>query len=232
MEFTLLWAALTAAVSLWAATRILAARGRLDRGPDRPADALLGAGAAGLFVGRVAAMIGDGVNPITSPADLVVVRAGVDTGFASLGALAALAWAFRDRIPAVADDLAPAALAGLAGWHGGCVWRGTCLGTVSDLPWAWAQTPGGVTRHPVELYAALGFLLAAVLVARLPRLPWLPAAAAIGLAGVVRLATQPIRPTITGGPIGWYGAAILVGATGSVWAVLTARRRAGRAAGA
>lgn len=226
MEFTLLAAALTAAVAVWAATRILVRTGRLEGGPDRPADALLGAAAGGLFVGRVAAMIGDGINPITHPGDLLVVRAGVDTGFATVGALAALAWAFRGRLPAVADDLAPAALAGLAGWHAGCVWRGTCLGTVSDLPWAWAQTPGGATRHPVELYAAAAFLLAAVIVARLPRLPWLPSSVALALAGVVRLVTQPIRPSLTGGPVWWYGAAAILGAGVAVWAGFSGRSRA------
>lgn len=227
MEFTLLAAALTAAAAVWATTRLLARGGRLDRGPERPADALLGTAAAGLVVGRIAAMLGDGINPITNPGDLLIVRAGVDTGFASMGALAALAWAYRGHLPAVADDLAPAALAGLAGWHAGCAWRGTCLGTVSDLPWAWAQTQGGPTRHPVELYAVIGFVLAALLVARLPRIPWLPSAAALALAGAVRLLTQPLRPSLTGGPVWWYGAAVVLGAGVAAWAAVNGRSRAG-----
>ncbi|MBA3362072.1 MAG: hypothetical protein H0T94_11510 [Acidimicrobiia bacterium] len=37
--------------------------------------------------------------------------------------------------------------------------------------------------------------------------------AGLGLAaaGLVRLATQPLRPSIGGGPVGWYLAGIIVG---------------------
>jgi len=61
--------------------------------------------------------------------------------------------------------LAAAALAGLAGWHAGCVTSGSCLGTATDLPWGYALDGGTVDRHPVELYAALLLAGAAIAVA-------------------------------------------------------------------
>ena len=115
-----------------------------------------------------------------------------------------------DPLPAL-DALAPAALVGLAGWQAGCVWRGACLGTVSDLPWAWAQPGSDIPRHPTELYAAVGFLVAAVVVTRLPHRPGL--ATGVGLAGAaaVRWLTQPLRPSLDAGPVGWYVAGLVVG---------------------
>lgn len=218
MEFTLLFAAASALVAMWVANRM--AR------PDvvKPTDLLIGAAAVGLFVGRIAAMVIDGVNPITNPGDIIIVRAGVDTGFATVGALAALAWATRSDLPRVSDLLAPAAVAGLAGWHAGCVWRDACLGTVSDLPWAPALEGSAVTRHPVEIYAALALVGAAYLLSRLPFAPWLRTGSALGLAALIRLGTQPFRPSLTGGPVWWYGAGIGAGLLMAFWALASRRR--------
>lgn len=211
MEFTLLFAAATAVAAMWLSNRIT----RPD--VERPTDLLIGAAAGGLFVGRLAAMILDGANPFS--ADILIIRAGVDTGFATVGALAVLAWAARFDLPRVSDALAPAALAGLAGWHGGCVWRGTCLGAVSDLPWAFAQSGSAVTRHPVELYTALLLLVSAYLVHRLPARPWLRTSTGLALAALVRLVTQPLRPSLTGGPVGWYVTGLAAGMLVAVWAL-------------
>ncbi|MEX0756593.1 MAG: prolipoprotein diacylglyceryl transferase family protein [Acidimicrobiia bacterium] len=207
MELTLLAAALTGAMSVWIANRLLRTRVSVDR----PTDVLVGAAAVGLLIGRLAAMIGAGVNPVMRPADILIVRGGVSTGFAALGALGVLAWTNRDRLPMALDQLAPAALAGLAGWHGGCVWRGACLGTASELPWAITSAGTSITRHPVELYAAVGFVVAALVTARFMDRPWTGVGVGLILAGAVRLATEPLRVSITGGPVGWYVAAIVVG---------------------
>lgn len=227
MEFTLLFAALTGAAGIWAGVWWLRRTGRIGDDVERPGDVLTGAALAGLVVGRVAAMLLDGVNPITNPADALIVRAGVDTGFASIGAIGALAWSQRRRLPEGMDVLAPAALTGLAGWHAGCLWRGTCLGTAADLPWAWSLTEGGAARHPVELYTALLLVTAAISVARLPRRPWLSTGAALVAASAARLVTQPLRPTLTGGPVWWYAAGIGLGAAAMLWGL--SRRRAGPA---
>jgi prolipoprotein diacylglyceryltransferase len=208
MEFTLLFAVFTAVAFLWVASRALS--GRLA-GIPHPVDTLIGVASIGLFAGRIAAMIIDGVNPVTNPFQILLVRAGVDTRVAAATAVAALLWTTRDRIPQWVDALAPVAVAGLAGWHGGCVWRGTCLGAASDVPWAFGLPGSTVTRHPVELYAAAGLLLVAVIVARLPLRPWMPAGLAVAGAALVRLVTEPLRPSLDGGPVWFYGAALAVG---------------------
>lgn len=205
MEFTLLWAVLTGMAAAWIGTRVWD-----DRLPDRPVDKLLGAALAGLFFGRIAAMVTQGVNPVTNPLDVIVVRGGVSTPAATLAAVATLVWPAR-RNPASVDSLAPAALAGLAGWHAGCLWRSACLGTTSDLPWAWSMPTSDVTRHPVELYAALLLIVGAFAVARSGWRPYMRSGLALSIAGGVRLLTEPMRPSITGGPVLWYVAAVVVG---------------------
>jgi hypothetical protein len=205
VEFTLLWTALTAAVLGWLGTRIW------PQGlPDRPADRLLGAGAIGLLVGRITAMIAQGTNPILHPGDILVVRGGVDTAGAAIGALVAYLWSVRGELRYL-DAIAPAPLLALAGWHGGCLWRAACLGTTSDLPWAFAGPGSVVSRHPVELYVALALILAAWAVGRLSFRPLLRSGLGLAAAGMVRLITEPLRLSLTGGPTGWYIAAITVG---------------------
>lgn len=218
MEFTLLWAALTAVALAWLGTRIWR-----EGLPPRPTDVLIGASAAGLLTGRLAAMAIQGVNPLTDPVQILLVRGGVDTGFAAIGALAALGWALRGDLSFL-DALAPAAVLGLSGWHAGCLWRSACLGTASDLPWAWSLDGSTVSRHPVEIYAALGLALAAYAVSRLPWSLLTRAGLALALASVVRLATQPMRLTLTGGPVGWYLAGVIVGVAAALLGHALARR--------
>lgn len=206
MEFTLLWAVLTAVALGWLGLRLWA-----DRLPEHAFDRLLGAGVTGLVVGRLTAMVAQGVNPLTSPGDFIIVRGGVHTGAASLAFLGMLAWSTRNERSAL-DALAPATLLALAGWHAGCLWRNACLGAPSDLPWAWALETGVVTRHPVEIYTALGLALGAWLVARLGWRPLLRSGTALSVAAGMRLITEPLRPSITGGPTGWYLAGLLAGA--------------------
>src|SRR5688500_8034338 len=102
MEFTLLGAALTAFLAAFVSIRITK-----PNVPDRPLDRLVGAALVGIAVGRVAALVMQGTNPITSPGELLVVRGGVDTVWASLAAITVLAWSLR-RSPAGLDAIAPA----------------------------------------------------------------------------------------------------------------------------
>jgi len=218
MEFTLLWAALTGAGAAWLGTKVWN-----ERLPERPMDKLVGAALAGLFFGRVAAMVTQGINPITNPLDIIIVRGGVSTVAAAAAAVAVLTWPAR-RDPEAVDSLAPAALAGLAGWHAGCLWRGACLGTASDLPWAWSTATSDITRHPVELYAAIFLIAGAFAVARSGWRPYLRSGLALAVAGGARLFTEPMRPSISGGPIAWYAAAIVVGGAIAVFGHRTHRR--------
>jgi prolipoprotein diacylglyceryltransferase len=210
MELSLLWAALTAFAAAWLGLRIWD-----ERLPDRPLDHLVTAAVAGLVVGRLTAMIGAGVNPLTHLGDFIIVRGGVGTPAASVAFIAALIWTTR-RMASAVDALAPAVLAGLAGWHAGCVWRDACLGTPSELPWAWAQTGSTVARHPVELYVALGLAIGVFIVSRVGWRPWARAGTALALAAGIRLLAEPLRPSLGGGPVLWYVAGIVLGAVAAI----------------
>lgn len=226
MEFTLLWQAGLGIVATIVVARAQQRWGLVDPGIGL-GDRLLGAAVAGLFVGRITAMIFQGVNPILRPADILVVRGGVHTGAATVAALASLAWGLRHHLWRNLDAAAPAALAGLAGWHAGCMFRDACLGSASSLPWALAQSGSTITRHPVEIYAAGLYALAAIawfLVGRGWR-PGVVAGFALAVAGGVRLITHPLRPSIGGGPIGWYLAGVVAGLGISAWNGLGPRKQ-------
>lgn len=207
MELTLLAAALTGAGAVWVTNRLL--RERIE--VERPTDLLLGAAGVGLLIGRLAAMIASGTNPLLRPADVIVVRGGVSTTVASLTAIGAVGWAARRDVPRSVAQLVPAALAGLAGWHGGCSFRDSCLGTATSLPWAISAPGSAVGRHPVEIYAAIGFAVAAVIAVRLTGRGWIGAGWGLAAAGGIRLATEPLRLSITGGPVWTYAAGLVVG---------------------
>lgn len=184
---------------------------RLLKSPKGWSDLLLGGAGFGLIVGRLAAMAVSGVNPITHPVDIIIIRSGVHTGLATTSAIGYLLWTTRFNV-GILDRLAPIALAGLGGWHGGCVWRGpACLGTTSNLPWAYAQTGSSLTRHPVEIYVAIGLLMMAWLVSKVSNPPGRATAIALAAAGGIRLITEPLRPSLGGGPIWWYATAVAIG---------------------
>ena len=224
MEFTLLFAAAIGVGAGALALRWEAARGNAADCTADLWDLLIAGIVVGLFVGRLASMVGSGVNPLTSLGDILIVRGGVATGPAALAALLTVAVLAKGEIVAVADSLAVAALASLGGWHVGCLARDACLGTTSDVPWAMTQAGSAVGRHPVELYTAAIFLIAAAALAlyRKRRVaPGVAASAALALAGAVRLGTEPYRLSLSGGPIGWYTAAIVAGLVG----IVVAQRR-------
>lgn len=229
MEFTLLAAAALGATAAYVMLWWEARHGNADRCAGNIWEAGLVAVVVGIFVGRVVAMLIDGVNPIAHPGDVLLVRGGISTVAASLSAVLTYLWMGRKDPLAMADGISAAALAGLAGWHAGCVFRaGACLGTASDLPWAIAQSGSAVSRHPVELYAATALLVAAIALA-----VWkaygrpsagVPASIALFTAGAVRLITEPLRPSLTGGPMWWYALAVVVGLIGIVGYSVRARR--------
>lgn len=57
----------------------------------------------------------------------------------------------------------------------------------------------------------MGIAFGALLVSRLPLHTGVRAASALALAAAVRLGTEPFRLSITGGPVEWYAAGIVVG---------------------
>lgn len=213
MEFTLLANALVAFGAVYISLRWLGRDPRLAEDAPRAWDVLLGASMAGLLVGRLVSMISSGTNPLTHLADIILIRAGVDTLGATLGFLLALGWAYRGRIVPATDALAAPVLFGLAGWHGGCLVRGSCTGTETSLPWGLAGT-ADVSRHPVEVYTAVLLLVAAVLLARAWRRgsltgfigPW----ALIAAAGS-RALTEPLRLHLGSGLVRIYLIGVALG---------------------
>lgn len=219
MEFTLLFAAVVGVGSAWLAARILRRRPGSSI-PDQTFELALNAAVVGLVVGRVWAMVTTGTNPLTHLGDLIVIRGGVDPGGAALGALAALVWTARHDRRETLDGVAPVALWGLAGWHAGCVFTGSCLGAASSLPWAMTQAGSDVGRHPTEVYAALMLAVGAFVLGRLVfRRAGVAAATALLIASGVRLVTEPLRLSLGGGRSTLYLIGCGVGAGALAWSL-------------
>lgn len=231
MEFSLLGAAAMAVGAFWLVLRWEAARANATGCTVDLWEAGLTAGIAGVFIGRIAAMISAGINPVTDPGQIVLVRSGVSTPAAALGALTVFAILSRTDLVAAFDAVAAAALAGLAGWHAGCLTSGGCLGAASDVPWAYALPGSDITRHPVELYAAVALALGAMAVAtwrqRGRPAPGAVSGVALVIAAGVRLATEPMRVSLDGGPIALYVAGVVVGAAVVGVSQISASRSAG-----
>ena len=230
MEFTLLARAAIAVGAMWLMIRWEAKRGNAAGCALDIWDAALMSAVGGVIVGRLAAMASAGINPLTDPGQIVLIRSGVSTTGAALGALLVFAFLTRRDIIGGFDAVAPAALAGLAGWHAGCIATGECLGTASDLPWAMTLTGSDVTRHPVELYAAALLAIGAIAIALWKEKGRPPAGAPAGAALVVasgtRLVTEPMRISLGGGPIWFYLTGIVAGIVIVIWSFVRKRRLA------
>ena len=215
MEFSLLGAAAIAVAAFWAMLRFEAKRGNAAGCAVSLWDAGLTAAIGGLAIGRLVAMVQAGVSPLTEPGQILLVRSGVSTPAAAIGTLAIFAFLARSDLVAAADGIAPAALAGLAGWHAGCIVTGGCLGVETDLPWAWALDGSTLTRHPVELYAAILLTVAAIGLALWKAYGRPPLGAVTGLAlaaaAGARLVTEPLRISLGGGPVWFYVVGVAIG---------------------
>ncbi len=103
-----------------------------------------------------------GLATIHSP---VLAVAGV-----MMGAVAALFYMGRERMPwaTTLDALAPPLVVGLACEQWGALLAGAGYGTETSVGWAiiytdplaqrWSGTPLGVALHPVQAYAAVGYM--------------------------------------------------------------------------
>ena len=215
MEFTLLFASVLGVVVLYGFLWWEGKRGNAAGCSRSLWDVAITAAVAGIFVGRLAAMVTDGVNPLANPGDIIIVRAGVATGPAAAAALVTMAVLSGRELAVVADGLAAAVLGGLAGWHAGCLARDACLGTPSDLPWAYSLDSSSISRHPVELYAAALLLAGGAALATYKAYArpsgLTPAGIALVVAGVARLVTEPMRPSLGITPEIWYWTAVALG---------------------
>ncbi len=220
MEFTLLGAAAIAVGASYATLRYEGGRTNSADCTRDVWDALVGAAMVGLLIGRLVAMARSGTNPLTNIGDILILRAGIDTVAATLSGLAAF-WVLSRADPwRMADAAAPAAVAGLSGWQAACVVRDACLGTPSGLPWAVAQNGSQITRHPVEIYAALLLIAGSVFLILWKRSrpnTGVVAAVAVAVGSLARLITEPLRPGLGADLTPWYAAAALGGIAVALW---------------
>jgi prolipoprotein diacylglyceryltransferase len=227
MQFDLLGAAAFAVFGFWFMLRWEAKRGNAAGCAVSLWDVGLMSAMSGLLIGRLVSMTSAGINPITDPFQIVLVRSGVSTAAATVGALAVFTWLARKTLLEAADGIAPAALAGIAGWHAGCLATGSCLGTESSLPWATPLPGSTVTRHPVELYAAGALLLAGIGLALWKQYGRPPLGTVAGLAllaaSLIRLTTEPLRISLAGGPVYLYIAGGLASTALTTWSLLHKR---------
>lgn len=231
MEFSLLGSAAIGVGAFWLMLRWEAKRGNAAGCSLDLWDAGLTAGAVGLLAGRLLAMVQAGINPLTDPAQIILVRSGVSTAGASVAAVAIFVLLARRSILEAADGIGPSVLAGLAGWHAGTLVTGSWLGAVSDLPWAQTAPGSDISRHPVELYAAALYIVAGVGIAlwkQKGRPPLgVPAGLTLAAAGGVRLITEPLRISLSGGPVWLYVGALAAGLGLAAWRSWAARRGSG-----
>lgn len=155
--------AAAAAVAVWLAARAARRRGIA---PEAIADAALWVGAAALAGGRVLYVVQ--TDPGTVARDPLRLLAVWDGGLSFYGALLAalvalVVFARRSQMAVlpVLDVAAPAAAAGQAIGHLGCLVGGDSYGVPTGLPWAVVYTnpnamaPLGVPLHPTQAYEAL-----------------------------------------------------------------------------
>lgn len=213
MEFTLLAAAALAVIALSLTLRMAPAQGVTAAFSRRLTDPAYTAIGFGILVGRLASMIGNGTNPLSHVGDILIIRGGVSTGFASMAAIGAWLYSTRRDLRVASDAVGVGALMGLAGWHGGCLLRDACAGASTQLPWAISLPGSTVGRHPVELYAAALCIMAALLLRRLPAGSGSAAGWALAAAAAARLVTEPLRLSLGSGPLVWYGAGLVLGLT-------------------
>ncbi len=196
-------------------------RRRRPPGHSSPFGDLMGAVLAGLAVGRLIYLVGEGVNLLDRPLDFLMVRGGISAVGAVFGALGYLAWACRSDLLTRMDYLAPPSLWGLAAWEAGCWWQGACLGSVSGLWWAVALPGSDLTRHPAGVYEALLLAVAALLLGwrtwpRRGAATW----TALGWVSLVRLGSPLWSVETWSGRTWWYllgFLAILVGLAAAVY---------------
>lgn len=151
-------------------------------------DRVGGSLAVGLLVGRLAALAIDDPRSLTSIADLLVIRSGVDFWPGLAAGMAWLAWteSRADREPRrLLATVAPAGLTGWAAYEASCLLRDGCPGPISSI----GLRPDGLVERqfPVALVVAAAAGLAAWLLDRARRQSLSDIEAIIAAIGAVAL---------------------------------------------
>jgi hypothetical protein len=165
-------------------------------------DSAIGPALLGLLVGRVVAMLLEDPGSLTRPADILVLRGGVELWPAvSIGVIAGFVATRRDGRNgwAALADAAPSCLVGYAAYEGACLARSGCFGPMSKI----GLIPPGLTSAmvPVGLLVAVAVVVLAAAVRRHTlRDDFGGVALAIGWLALVRSVASIWLPKISNGP--------------------------------
>ena len=174
-------------IAFWVGLALSArAASRLDVDGDHIWNAGLYGLLATIIIGRLGHVIAFWPAYRIQPLDIVGLNAQAFLWGPGLlaGVIVAAWYIHRHKLPwaAVLDAAAPGVLIGLVIANLGALLAGNDVGAPANLPWAvelW-----GVSRHPVQLYAALGELITLAVVLHALREPSRPGTAALlGLLG-------------------------------------------------
>jgi phosphatidylglycerol---prolipoprotein diacylglyceryl transferase len=221
-------------LAFWAGLALSArAAGRLGVDGDHIWNAGLYGLLAAIIVGRLAHGIEFWPAYVTQPLDIIGLNAQAFLwGPGTLAGLLVVAWYIhRHKLPwaTVLDATAPGVLVGLIIANLGALLAGDGVGAPANLPWAvdlW-----GVSRHPVQTYAALGELITLAVVLHALRKPSRPGTAALlGMLGwgLTAWLIEPFRAesaTVVAGIRLWQ----VIGLGAALAALCILRRRAATA---
>lgn len=205
----LLWSMAVMAVAVWLTLAIAPPRTTKRR---NLLDSSIGPALLGLLVGRVAAMLLEDPRSLARPADILVLRGGVELWPAvSIGVVAGFAATRRDGRNgwAALADSAPTALVGYASYEAGCLARSGCFGPVSKI----GLIPPGLTSAmvPVGLLMAIAIVALAAAVRRHTlHDDFGGVALAIGGLALVRSVASIWLPKIGNGPTRQHVESVLV----------------------
>lgn len=141
---------------------------------------------AGVFGARFLFIVQEWGHFASHPRELFSLRFEGLTSFGGLifGAIAAVVWAWRKRIPVrnLLDATAPAFLVGHLIGRVGCLMNGCCFGGAcpNDLPWGIHVEGTSFLHHPAQIYDSLMNLAALGLVLLVERRAALKAGAVTG----------------------------------------------------
>jgi phosphatidylglycerol:prolipoprotein diacylglycerol transferase len=169
-------------VAFWVGLALSArAASRLGMDGDHVWNAGLYGLLATIVVGRLAHAIEFWPAYVMQPLDIIGLNAQAflwGPGL-SAGVIVAAWYIYRHKLPwaTVLDAAAPGVLVGLVIANLGALLAGNDVGAPANLPWA--VNLWGVSRHPVQIYAALGELITLAVVLHALREPSRPGTAAL-----------------------------------------------------
>ncbi len=131
--------------------------------PDNVIDVALFVCIASIVGARLLYVVLNIRSYIDYPISVFYMRDGGLSYFGGLGAGIGVGVLYCRRqkisIGKMADLAGPAVSIGYAIARIGCLLNGCCYGRASEVPWALAAGPGGMLRHPTQIYASISSVI-------------------------------------------------------------------------